>query len=57
MLMMMIIMIPDGYNSRLVHQSSLTVLPAETSGAIRRNGRRSKNFAYQYLKYLRGSLT
>jgi len=36
---------------------SLAVLPAETSGASRRNWRRSENFAYQYLKYLKGSLT
>jgi hypothetical protein len=46
-----------GYNPWLVHQSSLAVLPAETSGASRRNGRRSENFAYQYLKYLKESLT
>jgi hypothetical protein len=46
-----------GDNSWLVHQRSLTVLLAETSGALRRNGRRSENFAYQYLKYLKGSLT
>jgi hypothetical protein len=50
-------MMPAGYNSWLVHQSSLAVLPAETSGASRRNGRRSENFAYQYLKYLKSSLT
>jgi hypothetical protein len=47
---------PAGDNSRLVHQSSLAVLPAETSGASRRNGW-SENFVYQYLKYLKGSLT
>jgi hypothetical protein len=47
---------PAGDNSRLVHQSSLAVLPAETSGASRRN-RWSENFVYQYLKYLKGSLT
>jgi hypothetical protein len=40
-----------------LHQSSQAVLPAETSGEIKRNGRRSENFAYQYLKYLKGSLT
>jgi hypothetical protein len=50
-------MIPAGDNSWLVHYSSLAVLPAETSGASRSNGRRSENFAYQYLKYLKGSLT
>jgi hypothetical protein len=32
----------------------VAVLPAETSGKSRRNGRRSENFAYQYLKYLSG---
>jgi hypothetical protein len=52
----MVMMLPPGDNSWLVHQSSLTVLPAETSGKSRRNGRRSENFAYQYLKYLKGSL-
>jgi hypothetical protein len=52
-----IIMMPSGDNYWLVHQSSLTVLPADTSEASRRNGRRSENFAYQYLKYLKGSLT
>jgi hypothetical protein len=45
-----------GDNSWLIHQSSLAVLSAETSGASRRNGR-SENFAYQYLKYLKGYLT
>jgi hypothetical protein len=44
-------------NSELVCQSSLAVLPAETSEASRRNGQRSENFAYQYLKYLKSSLT
>jgi hypothetical protein len=41
----------------LVHQSSLVVLPAETSVASGRNGGRSENFAYQCLKYLSGFLT
>jgi hypothetical protein len=45
-------MMPAKDNSWLVHQSSLEVLPAETPGACRRNGRRSENFAYQYLKYV-----
>jgi hypothetical protein len=45
-----------GY-SWLVHQSSLAVLPAETSGASRRNGLRIENFSYQYLKYFKRSLT
>jgi hypothetical protein len=53
----MAMMMPAGDNFWLVHQSSPTVLLAETSGASRRNGRRSENFAYQYLKYLKGSLT
>jgi hypothetical protein len=43
-----------GDNSLLDYQSSLAVLPAQTSGASRRNGR-SENFAKQYLKYLEGS--
>jgi hypothetical protein len=50
-------MMPAGNNSWLVHHSSLTVLPADTSGASRRNGRRSENFAEQDLKYLKGYLT
>jgi hypothetical protein len=41
----------------LVHQSYLAVLPAESSGASRNNGRRSENFACQYLRYLKGPLT
>jgi hypothetical protein len=36
-----------GVNSWLVYQSSLVVLPAETSGESRSNGRRSENFTYQ----------
>jgi hypothetical protein len=44
-------------NSWLVHQNSLAVIPAEIFGASRRHGRRSENFAYQYLKYLKGFLT
>jgi hypothetical protein len=39
-------------NSWLVHQNSLAVIPAE-----RRDGRRSENFAYQYLRCLKGFLT
>jgi hypothetical protein len=54
---MIMMMMPADYNSLLVHQSSLSVLPAETSGASRSNGRKSENFAYQYLKFLKGSLT
>jgi hypothetical protein len=50
-------MMPAGNNYSLVHQSSLAVLPAEASGASMKNGRRSENFAYQYLKYLKGSFT
>jgi hypothetical protein len=56
-MVMVLMMMPAGYNSWLVHQSSQTVLPAEISGASRRNGRRSENFAYQYLKYLKGFLS
>jgi hypothetical protein len=48
---------PAADNSWLVHQSSLAFLPAETSVKSRRNGRKRENFAYQYLKYLKGSLT
>jgi hypothetical protein len=40
------VMMPSGVNSWLVYQSSLAVLPAETSAASRRNGRRNENFAY-----------
>jgi hypothetical protein len=55
----MMIMMPAWDNSWLVHQSSLAVLPAETSGESTRNGRSSENFAsqYAYLKYLKESLT
>jgi hypothetical protein len=53
----MVMIMPAGDNYWLVHQSSLVVLPAETSGASRRNGGRSENFACQYLKYFKGSLT
>jgi hypothetical protein len=52
-----VVMKQAGHNSWLVHQSSLAVLPAETSGENKRNGWRSENFSYQYLKYLKGSLT
>jgi hypothetical protein len=50
-------MMPAGDDSWLIHQSSLAVLPAETSGESRRNWQRNENFAYQYLKYLKGSFT
>jgi hypothetical protein len=55
----MMMIMPAGDNSWLVHQSSVAVLPAETSGTSRRNERRTVNFAYQeaYLKCLKGSLT
>jgi hypothetical protein len=53
----MVMMVPAGDNSWLVHQSSLANLPVETSGANRRNGRRSENFTCKYLNYLEGSLT
>jgi hypothetical protein len=54
---MVVVMMPAGDNSWLVHQSSLAILSGQTSGASRRNGRRSENFAYQYLKYLKGSFS
>jgi hypothetical protein len=54
---MVMMIMPAENNSWLVRQSSLAVLPAETSGASRRIGQRSENFAYPYLKYLKGSLT
>jgi hypothetical protein len=53
----MVMMMPAGDNSWLAHQSSLAILPAERAGTSRRNGWRSENFTYQYLKYLKGSLT
>jgi hypothetical protein len=53
----MVVMMPAGDNSWLVYQSCLIVIPAEISRASRRNGRRSENFACQYLKYLKVSLT
>jgi hypothetical protein len=53
----MVIKMPARDNSSLVYQSSLAILPAETSEASRRNGRRSENFTYQYLSYLMGFLT
>jgi hypothetical protein len=52
MLMMLV-----GDNSWIAHQSSVEVLQADTSGANRRNRRRSENFSYQYLRYLKGCLT
>jgi hypothetical protein len=54
---MVMMMMLAGENSWFVHQSSQAVRPAQTSVASRRNGRRNENFAYQYLKYLKGSLT
>jgi hypothetical protein len=54
---MTMMMMPLGENSWLVHQSSLAVIPVETFGASRRNGRRIENFVSQYLKYLKGSYT
>jgi hypothetical protein len=53
-IVLMMIM-PAGENSLLVHQSSLAILPAEEFGASRRNGR-SENFAYQYVGYVNGFL-
>jgi hypothetical protein len=53
---MVMIIMPALDNSWLVHQSFLTALPAYRSVESRKIWR-SENFAYQYLKYLRGSLT
>jgi hypothetical protein len=50
-------MMSAGDNSWFVHQSSLAVLPAEISRASRRNGRKSENFAYHYVKCFKWSLT
>jgi hypothetical protein len=47
----------DWDNYWLVRQSSLAVQPVQTSGASRKNGWRSENFACQYLEYLKGSST
>jgi hypothetical protein len=52
--MMMIMMMSAEDNSWLVHQRSLAVLLAETSGRSRRNGEKSENFVCQYLKHLKG---
>jgi hypothetical protein len=51
----MVMMMLAGDKSWVIHHSSLAVLPAETPAASSRNGWRSENFAYQYLKYLKGS--
>jgi hypothetical protein len=53
----MVMMMPAGDNSWLDHQSSLAVLPAETSGESRRNERRNENLVYRYMKYLKGPST
>jgi hypothetical protein len=55
--MVRMMMMPAGDNSWLVHKSSLTLLPAKIYEESRKNGRMSENFAYQYLKSLKGSLT
>jgi hypothetical protein len=47
---MVMMMMPAGGNSWLVHQSSLAGLQAETTGESRRNGRRSEDFAYSVSK-------
>jgi hypothetical protein len=54
---MVMMMMLAGDNSWLDHQSSLAVLPAETSGESRRNERRNENFVYRYMKYLKGPST
>jgi hypothetical protein len=43
---MVMMMMPAADNSWLVLQSSLAVLPAESSGETRRNGRRNENLVY-----------
>jgi hypothetical protein len=45
-----------GYNSWLVHQSSLEI-NHQRQKAKSRNGQRSENFAYEYLRYVNGYLT
>jgi hypothetical protein len=54
-MVVMMMMMPAGDNSWLVHQIFLAFLPTKTSEASRRNGRRSESFAYQCQKYLKGS--
>jgi hypothetical protein len=47
-----------GWGQLLTRPPELSGSPtAQICGASRMNGRRSENFAYQYLKYLKGSLT
>jgi hypothetical protein len=53
----MVVMMPSGDNSWLAHQSSLAVLPTETSVANSRNWRRNENFGFQCVWYLKELLT
>jgi hypothetical protein len=53
----MTMIMPAGDNSRLVYQSSLAVLPAKTSGEIRRNYEGMIISHIQYLWYVNGSFT
>jgi hypothetical protein len=53
----MVKIVPAGDNPWLVYQTFLEVLPADISGESWRNGLRSEDFAYQYVKYLKGYLT
>jgi hypothetical protein len=41
-----VVVMTAGDNAWLVYQSSLAVLPPETSRASRRNGRMNEDFAY-----------
>jgi hypothetical protein len=47
-----VVMMLAGDNSWLVYQSSLAILPAEPSGASRRNGRRMRILHIQYIWYI-----
>jgi hypothetical protein len=41
-----VMIMPAGVNSCPIYQSFLVVLPAETSGTSKRNGRMNENFVY-----------
>jgi hypothetical protein len=53
----MMVMVPAGDNSWLVHQSSLAVLPADIWGKYEEWTMEWKILPFQYLRYLTGSLT
>jgi hypothetical protein len=53
-----IMMMTSGNNSWLFHRSSLSVTPEETTGVIRRNGRKTENNSSCHnIKYVKRSLT